>query len=287
MTSIAKKHRLPRLGFPWRRTLAEGAAILLLPAIFLGASRLDAAAPTCVPAVAAAGTVTPSSSSSPPAAALTPCQIRTAYGINSISLGSTTGNGLGQTIAIVNAYNDPNIISDANAFSSQFGLKQFNVAGGPTLSVLGESGTNSLPINSGLSGWSIEESLDVEWAHAVAPKANIILYEANSTSLYDMLTTVLTAAAAPGVSVVSMSWGTGEFSGENQLDFCFTTPAGHPNVAFVASTGDSGAHGRISGLFAQRRRRRRHHPETELQQHPAERNHLEQRRRRRQQPADG
>ncbi|MGO8691913.1 MAG: PEP-CTERM sorting domain-containing protein [Thermoguttaceae bacterium] len=264
MTSSTQKHRLPRLGFLWRRTLADAAAILLMPAIFLGASRLDAAGPTCVPAVATAGTVTPSSSSSPPAAAYTPSQIQTAYGINAISLGSTTGNGLGQTIAIIDAYNDPNIIANVNSFSSKFNLQQFNVSGGPTLSVLNEYG-NAIPNQTtsptgtgeppnapaGVSSWSIEESLDVEWAHAIAPKANIILYEANVITsggssfadLGDLLTAVQTAAGHSGVSVVSMSWGTNEFPGETSVDPYFTTPAGHPKVTFVASTGDSSAPG--------------------------------------------
>ncbi len=195
MTSITKKHRLPRLGFPWRRTLAEAAAILLLPAIFLGASRLDAAAPTCVPAVATAGTVTPSSSSSPPAAAFTPSKFKRPT--------ASTRSAWARPPATASVRPSPSStpttipISSATrtAFSSQFGLQQFNVSGGPTLSVLSEKRTtNTLPGSTAApwSGWSIEESLDVEWAHAVAPKANIILYEAKSARRFsDMLTTVL------------------------------------------------------------------------------------------------
>ena len=83
--------------------------------------------------------------SSPPSAALTPAQIQTAYGINAISLGGVAGTGSGQTIAIVDAYDDPNIVSDAAAFNTQFGLQQFNVSGGPTLSVLNQTGGTSLP----------------------------------------------------------------------------------------------------------------------------------------------
>ena len=62
-----------------------------------------------------------------------PAQIQTAYGINAISLGGVTGTGSGQTIAIVDAYDDPSIVSDEATFNTQFGLQQFNVAGGPTL----------------------------------------------------------------------------------------------------------------------------------------------------------
>jgi subtilase family serine protease len=221
------------------------AVILCLQAICFGPSALDAAAPVCVPAVAMAGTVTLSASSAPPYTAFTSSQLQTAYGISSISLGSTTGNGAGQTIAIIDAYNDPNIISDTKAFSSTMGLGQFNVSGGPTLTVLNETGGTSLPTNAtpGTTSASVEESLDVEWAHSVAPKANIILFEAASLSWGDLLTAVQTAAGTKGVSVVSMSWGGSEFSGENTLDSYFTTPSGHPNVAFVAATGDSGAPG--------------------------------------------
>ena len=90
---------------------------------------------------------------------------------------------------------------------------------------------------------SVEESLDVEWAHAVAPQANIILFEANSASMSDLMAAVQTAAAYSGVSVVSMSWSGSEFSGETTYDSYFTTPAGHANVTFLASTGDSGSPG--------------------------------------------
>jgi hypothetical protein len=163
-----------------------------------------------------------------------------AYGVNQISFGGVTGNGAGQTIAIVDAYNDPNIIADANSFDSQFSLQQFNVSGGPTFKVLNENGGTSLPGNSAVNGWDVEESLDVEWAHSIAPEANVILFEANSSSYGDLLQAVSTAAATPGVSVVSMSWSGGEFSSEASADSVFTTPSGHGGVTFLASTGDSG-----------------------------------------------
>ncbi len=83
----------------------------------------------------------------------------------------------------------------------------------------------------------------MEWAHAIAPGARILLVEANSANLSDLLTAVNYARNQPGVSVVSMSWGAGEFSGENSYDSYFTTPAGHAGVTFVASSGDSGSAG--------------------------------------------
>ena len=88
----------------------------------------------------------------------------------------------------------------------------------------------------------MEEALDVEWAHAIAPGAQIILVEANSQSLSDLMAGVATAASQPGVSVVSMSWGFAEgqavfASDEATYDSVFNVPG----VAFVASTGDYGA----------------------------------------------
>ncbi|HEV8062993.1 MAG TPA: hypothetical protein VGP68_24140, partial [Gemmataceae bacterium] len=84
-------------------------------------------------------------------------------------------------------------------------------------------------------------SLDVEWAHAIAPQANILLVEANSNSNGDLFAGVTYAASQPGVDVVSMSFGGSEFSGETGFDNDFTTPNGHTGVTFIASSGDDGA----------------------------------------------
>jgi len=169
-------------------------------------------------------------------APIDPAQMDAAYGVNAISFNGVVGTGAGQTIAIVDAYNDPNIISDASSFNSQWGLQQFNVSGGPTLKVLNQSGGTSLPANSSPQGWDLEESLDVEWAHSIAPQANIILFEANSATFADLGAAVTTAADYAGVSVVSMSWG----GPETNMDSTFLTPSGHQGVTFLASTGDNG-----------------------------------------------
>ena len=139
-------------------------------------------------------------------------------------------------MAIIDAYNDPDIISDANSFSSQFGLPEFNQSGGPTFQVLNQSGGTSLSSvpNAGTTGWDLEESLDVEWVHSIAPEANIILFEANSNSNNNLYAAVKAAATTAGVSVVSMSWGGSESSGESSNDSDFT----HTGVTFLASTGD-------------------------------------------------
>jgi hypothetical protein len=84
----------------------------------------------------------------------------------------------------------------------------------------------------------LETALDVEWAHAIAPAANIVLVEAFPV-LTDLLGGVSFAATLRGVSVESLSWGSGEFSGENSFDSVFTTPPGHNGITFVVSSGDS------------------------------------------------
>ncbi|HKD37132.1 MAG TPA: S53 family peptidase, partial [Pirellulales bacterium] len=158
----------------------------------------------------------------------TPAQIRHAYGFD-----QTAWNGARQTIAIVDAYDDPTVLTDLQKFDRQFGLAD------PKLTVAKMTSGGRGPVAN--SGWSMEIALDVEWAHAIAPGANILLVEAVSASLNDLLTAVNYARNQAGVSVVSMSWGAGEFSGEGSFDSFFTTPSGHGGVTFVASSGDNGA----------------------------------------------
>jgi uncharacterized repeat protein (TIGR01451 family) len=180
--------------------------------------------------------------------AYTPAQIRTAYGINNLSQ-----DGTSQTIAVVDAYDNPQIYQSLDAFDTQFGLTN----SGPTLyqqygaataflTVLNQDGqATSLPATDpagpGNGNWETEAALDVEWIHAIAPGARIVLVEANSQSLADLMSSVATAASQPGVSVVSMSWGFPEAQSvfandEAAYDSTFTTPG----VTFVASTGDYG-----------------------------------------------
>ena len=148
---------------------------------------------------------------SPPAGA-SPAQIRHAYGFDSISFnGGLKGDGTGQTIAIVNAFNQPNIKADLHTFDQQFGLPD-----PPSFQVVGQDGSANLPADASTNNWGVEISMDVEWAHALAPGASLLLVEAASAST-DLYTAVAYAAAQPGVSVVSMSWGSAEFAGEQRL----------------------------------------------------------------------
>jgi hypothetical protein len=163
-----------------------------------------------------------------PSGGFTPAQILHAYGFDQV-----TWRGYGETIAIVDACDDPTVAADLHAFDQQFGLVD------PKLTVTKLTMNGLTPAYDSL--WAMEISLDVEWAHAIAPKANILLVEAPTASLGALVNAVDYARYQPGVGVVSMSWGSSEFSMEGYYDSYFTTPAGHGNVTFVASSGDSGA----------------------------------------------
>jgi subtilase family serine protease len=172
---------------------------------------------------------------SPGPTGLTPTQIRHAYGFDQITFnnGTVTGDGTGTTIAIVDAYDDPNIASDLHQFDQTFGLSD------PTFTKVNQNGGSTLPQAN--TGWAEEISLDVEWAHAIAPGANILLVEATSPTYANLFTAVTYAAAQSGVVAVSMSWGGSEFFGQTGYDSVFKTPSGHAGVTFVSSSGDSGA----------------------------------------------
>lgn len=153
-------------------------------------------------------------------APVTPAQLAANYGL------SSTDNGSGITIAIVDAYNDPNIKADLATFDAKYFPGQT-----ASLTVENQNGsTSSLPASN--ASWSLEISLDVEWAHAAAPGAKIILVEANSANTSDLMAAVKTAASQ--ASVVSMSWGGSEMYNESMYDT--TTYFNHPNVTFVAAS---------------------------------------------------
>ncbi|MEX0677546.1 MAG: proprotein convertase P-domain-containing protein [Pirellulales bacterium] len=169
----------------------------------------------------------------------TPAQLRHAYGFDQIFFdgGTLEGDGTGQTIAIVNAYHAPTAAADLAAFDAYFGLP----APASFVQVDQNGGTNYPGTN---SGWALETALDVQWAHAFAPGADILLVEANSATFTNLMTAVDYARNQPGVSVVSMSWGTaGEFANETNYDFHFATPENHAGVTFFAAAGNDGGPG--------------------------------------------
>jgi subtilase family serine protease len=170
-----------------------------------------------------------------PAAIYTPGQIQNAYHFSSLFSNYNANAGAGQTIAIVDAYANPNIVNDLITFDGQWGLPGQDANGvNGFLKVVDQNGGTNLPPAD--SGWGLEIALDVEWAHAIAPAAQIVLVEANSASYSDLLTAV-DQAVTQGAAVVSMSWGGGEFSSEKNFDSHFN----RTGVTFVASSGDNGA----------------------------------------------
>jgi len=161
----------------------------------------------------------------PPTTAFGPGQVRHAYGFDQI-----TNQGRGQTIGLVDAYDDPSIEADLGVFNAQFGLPACTSSNGCFRKVY--VGGKKPVAN---ANWAVEIALDVEWAHAMAPQANIVLVEARSNSLSDLIA-ASKAAVSNGASVVSMSWTTGEFSSEKNTDNSFLASG----VTFLAASGDSG-----------------------------------------------
>jgi len=109
----------------------------------------------------------------------TPTQIYAAYNLN--PLYSEGINGVGETIVIVDSYGSPTALSDLQTFSTTFGLPVPNTPGGPTFTTFYPSGTPtySNSAHGTQEGWAEETSLDLQWAHAIAPMANIVLVAAN------------------------------------------------------------------------------------------------------------
>jgi subtilase family serine protease len=174
---------------------------------------------------------TPLSSTTP--VGYQPAQIQHAYGFDQIAFNGSPGDGSGQTIAIVDAFDDPSIAFDLQQFDATFGLPD-----PPSFRKVAQDGSSNLPAPD--RGWAVEIALDVEWAHAIAPQANLLLVEANDNFFSNLLTAVDYGAAQPGVVVVSMSFVSDEFPAETALDGHFITPAGQAGVTFVAASGDTG-----------------------------------------------
>jgi hypothetical protein len=162
---------------------------------------------------------------------LTPAQLTHAYGLDAITFISPSGaavegNGSGQTIALIEAFHDPTLANDLQVFDRAYNLPD------PALSVVDLGGAKTNP------AWSLEESLDVEWAHAIAPGANLVVVEAASQGLAALQAAINTARHIPAVDVISMSLGFPESTYHGSLPL--TTPPGHIGITFVGASGDSG-----------------------------------------------
>jgi len=157
---------------------------------------------------------------------LSPATIKSAYGFTTSSTA-----GAGQTIAIVDAYDDPTAESDLGVFSAQFGLPACTTVNG-CFTKVNQTGGKKYPRAD--AGWALEISLDIQWAHAIAPGAKILLVEASSNSFANLL--AAEDYAKTHALYVSNSWGGSESSGESQYDLHFV----QSGVSFFVSSGDSG-----------------------------------------------
>jgi kumamolisin len=161
----------------------------------------------------------------------TPASIASVYNLATLA---SSGSAV---IVIVDAFDYPTALNDFNLFSRQFGLPQ-------------EPSTNRLDANNQVfqvvyasgrkpaadCGWAQETALDIEWAHAMAPHAKIVLVEAASASFANLFQAVDVASAIPNAREVSMSWGGSEFSTEASNDGHFT----HAGIVYFAASGDTG-----------------------------------------------
>jgi len=199
----------------------------------------------------------------PPISCETPSSLGCVYGLTSNASGcqiyGNTVNPQGghNTIAVVEALDNPNAQSDLNAFSTLFGLsnKSLTVIYAPAAPSDNPLPTacQNLPLPSvtppsactnditASNNPCDEHVADIEWVHAMAQNANIIMVEAKSNNIQDKMYAVCYAAAAvtaQGGGMVSMSWSTNEFAAEKGFDAYFQS---FPNVIFVASAGDHAA----------------------------------------------
>ena len=158
-----------------------------------------------------------------------PADLQSAYNLATAS----ANDGAGQTVAIVDAYNDPKAASDVATYRSTFGLPACTTSTG-CLRIVNQKGGTSLPRKNG--GWAQEISLDLDMVSAICPNCHILLVEASSATLTNLGTAVNTAATL-GATEISNSYGGGESSSDTSYD---TSYYDHPGVAVTASAGDGG-----------------------------------------------
>jgi len=161
-----------------------------------------------------------------------PADLASAYGVALPA--STTWSWNGHTVAIVDAYDNPNAESDLAVYRSTFGLSPCTTANSCFRKV-NQTGGTSMPRRS--SSWGQEISLDVDMASALCPNCKIVLLEASSASISNLGTAVTTAANTFHADAISNSYGAGEFSSETSAEASYYN---HPGSAITASAGDNG-----------------------------------------------
>jgi hypothetical protein len=162
-----------------------------------------------------------------------PADLQSAYGLAAAAKESPDG----ETVAVVDAYNDPHASSDLAVYRKQFDLPACTT-GNKCLTIVNEFGGSHLPeVDPTGGGWELEESLDLDMVSAICPRCSIVLVEANSANISDLARAEATASRTRGVNSVTNSWGSGsEFTGETEFDPDFY----EPGVAITAAGGDGG-----------------------------------------------
>ncbi len=163
-----------------------------------------------------------------------PCDLQSAYNFAA----SSAANGATQTVAIVDAYDDPSAESDLAAYRTAFGLPACT-SGSGCFKKRAQDGSTNYPIPD--SGWAGEISLDVDMVSAICPNCHILLVEATTSSGSDMFTAE-NEAATLGATEISNSWGLPEDFREIPAEANFN----HPGIPITVSTGDNGYAGGVS-----------------------------------------
>jgi Multicopper oxidase len=158
-----------------------------------------------------------------------PADLQSAYNLTSLS----SSAGTGQTIAIVDAYDDPNAEADLAVYRSTFGLPPCTSASGCFQKVNQSGATSPLPSSDG--GWAEEMSLDLDIVSAICPNCNLLLVEANSPTNANFDAAVKTAATWPGIAAVSLPWGDSE---DSSASSDCESSYNYPGVAIAAAAGD-------------------------------------------------
>ena len=168
----------------------------------------------------------PASTSAP---GYSPASLRSAYDLTSASL----HRGKGETVAIVDAYSNPNLARNLASYRSHFHLPACSQAS-HCLRIVNQSGKSG-PLPGRSENWGLEESLDLDMVSAICPRCHILLVEAKSSSTGN-LGIAENTAVAKGARFVSNSWSGDEFIGQDAFDHYFN----HPGVAIAFAAGDFG-----------------------------------------------
>ncbi len=216
------------------RYAAAVVAVAVAASLSTVAPSAAATAPTCAPP-ARAGAMACFAVQVGSGAAVVPDALPPGYGPKDLqSAYKLPAGGAGATVAVVDAYNDPDAAADLATYRSTFGQVACTVASGCFRQVNQRGAASPLPPNN--AGWAGEESLDVDMVSAVCPKCHILLVEADSAAAKDLYAAV-DEAVTLGARFVSTSWGASETSSQVATgDPHFN----HPGVAITAASGSAG-----------------------------------------------